>query len=446
VGAAPRLAARLISPAPDLAGTTMALHLDIDPHGRVVPLSDAARRALADRAGRFVLLPSAGDLLFALRTPATGATAGRPRCIIAGDLSALPIADFIAFAHQARLSGVLEVSGGGAERSIAFQDGEVRSAHSTAPGERVGEVAVRLGFATEAQIAEATTSGRPPLGSALVDLRFLKPNELYRCLHEQVVAVFHALLLCKTGTFALVDEVPERAAAPLSVSTQSLLLDGIRRIDELSLFQARIPGPNAFLRRREVARPVTLRPTENALLGLVDGRRTVGEIATAAHLNVFEATKILFHLAEAGYVEAVAAALASASPEERVPAVVAGMNELLRAIAQAVPAGAQAAFLDAAQGFLWDESNPWAPLVRGLPVGGDGGVADDALLAALAALDGAALAALHPSGAPAKVALEALREALFFWLFLAGERISRETDEALGRAVKQKLGQLEALA
>jgi len=270
------------------------LHLDIDAHGRVAAQTDPARRALADRAGRFVLLPSAADLLVARRTPATGATAGRPRCILAGDLSAFPIADFIAFMQQARLSGVLTVAGDGAERALGFQEGEVRSAQSTAAGERVGEVAVRLGYVTETQVAEATRSGRP-IGKALVDLGFLTPNDLYKCLHEQVAAVFHSLLLTKSGTFTLVDEELERPPAPLAVSTQSLLMDGIRRIDELSLFKARIPGPNAVLRRREGGRGQTLRPTENALLALVDGRRTVAEIATAAHLNEFDATKILFH-------------------------------------------------------------------------------------------------------------------------------------------------------
>jgi hypothetical protein len=424
----------------------MPLHLDIDAHGRVVPRSDGARRALADRAGRFVLLPSAGDLLVARRTPPTGSTAERPRCVLAGDLSAFPIADFIAFVHQSRLSGTMTVHAGGAERSVGFHEGEVRTAHSSAAGERIGEVAVRLGFATEAQVAEATASGAP-LGKALVEGGVLKPNELYRCLHEQVTAVFHALLLSKTGTFALVDEDPaERPAAPLSVSTQNLLMDGIRRIDELSLFKARIPGPDAFLRRREPARPMTLRPTEHALLALVDGRHTVAEIATAAHLNEFDATKFLFHLADAGYVEAVAVPLASTSPAERVPTVVAGLNELLRAVTQAIPAGGRAAFLDAAQAFLWDESNPWAPLVRGLSVTGDGGVDEAEVRRALDALDPAALAAMDPSGAPAKVALDALREALFFWLFLAGDRIPREADEALGRTVKQRLAPLEALA
>jgi hypothetical protein len=424
----------------------MALHLDIDAHGRVVPHTDPARRALADRAGRFVLLPSASDLLVARRTPVTGALADRPRCIVAGDLSAFPIADFIAFVHQSRLSGVLTVCASGAERSIAFQGGEVRSAQSSAPGERVGEIAVRLGYATETQVGEATASGRP-LGKMLVDAGIMKPADLYKCLHEQVVSVFHALLLSRSGTFALIDEDPgDRVTAPLSVSTQSLLMDGIRRIDELSLFKARIPAPDAFLRRRDPARPMTLRPTENAILALVDGRRTVAEVATLAHLNEFDATKILFHLAEAGYIEAVAAPLASAPPEERVPAVVAGMNELLRMVAQAVPAGVRAGFLDAAQGFLFDESNPWSPLVRGLSVTGDGGLDEVAVARALAALGPELLGRLDASGAPAKVALEALREALFFWLFLAGERIPRDVDEALGRTVKQKLAQLEALA
>jgi hypothetical protein len=423
----------------------MRLQLDIDAHGRVVPHSDDARRALADRAGRFVLLPAAGDLVVARRTPPTGAASERPRCIVAGDLSAFPIADFIAFVHQSRLSGVLTVGAGGAERSVAFHEGEVRSAQSSAPGERVGEVAVRLGYATEAQIAEATASGKP-IGKVLVDRGVLTPSDLYKCLHEQVVAVFHALLLSRSGTFALVDEDPERPAAPLSVSTQSLLMDGIRRIDELSLFAARIPGRDAFLRRRDPPRPMTLRPTENAMLALVDGRRTVAEIATVAHLNEFDATKILFHLAEAGYVEVVAAPLAAGSPAERVPPIVSGMNELLRAVAQAVPAGARAAFLDAAQGFLFDESSRWAPLLRRVSVSGDGGLDDGAVQQALAGLGAEGLGALDPSGDPAKVAFAALREALFFWLFLAGERIGRDADEALGRAVKPKLARLESLA
>ena len=88
-------------------GGMAAPSFDLDAHGRLAPRTDEARRALADRAGRFVLLPSASDLLVARRTPAIGGAAPRPRCILAGDLAGFPIADFLAFVHQSRLTGVL---------------------------------------------------------------------------------------------------------------------------------------------------------------------------------------------------------------------------------------------------------------------------------------------------------------------------------------------------
>jgi hypothetical protein len=420
--------------------------LDIDAHGRVVPQSDEARSALADRAGRFLLLPSAPDLLVARRTPAVPGASPRPRCFLAGDLSSFPIADLIAFVHQARLSGLLTVAADGVERSISFQDGEVRSAQSTAAGERIGEVAVRLGYASEAQVAKAASAG-PPIGKALSDLGVLGANELWKCLHEQVKAVFHSILLSPAGTFFMLEEEPgERHGTPLAVSTQSLLMDGIRRIDELSLFKARIPGADAFLRRKDPPRPVTLRPPESAILGFVDGRRTVAQVARLAHLSEFDATKILYHLAEAGYVEAFSEPVLSAAPAERVPAILSGMNALLRGVTSAVPPGARGPFLDAARAFLAEGSGAFAPLLAGLAPSADGGLDEPALAARLSALDRLALAKLDPTADPSKVLLEALREVLFFWLFLAGDRIGREVDESLGRAVKAKLAQIEGLA
>lgn len=425
----------------------MADHLDIDPHGRVAPGGDAVRRALADRAGRFALLPSAPDLLLARRLPAAGGAAARPRVTLAGDLSSFPLADFIAFVHQSRLSGVLTVASPGAERSVAFKDGEVRSAQSNVPGERIGEVAVKLGFVSAAQV-EAASQGSRPLGKTLVDQGHLSANDLWKCFHEQVTAVFHAILLSQVGIFWLLDEeVADRPGAPLAVSTQSLLMDGIRRIDELSLFRARIPGPGAYLRRREPKRQVTLKPVEQQLLGLVDGRRTVAEVATAAHLNDFDATKILFHLAEAGYLEAVAGpAAAPGEPAARLPDIAAGMDELLRAVAAAVAEAQRPAFLAAVGAHLADDRAPFAPVFRGLSPGPSGGLDQPRLLANLAALQGVAAPRAEVAGEAPRLLFDALRELLFFYLYLAGERIPREADERLGESVRKRLQQLEGLA
>jgi hypothetical protein len=421
--------------------------LDIDPHGRVAPAGDPVRRALADRAGRFALLPSAPDLLLARRHPAAGGAVARPRVTLTGDLAGFPLADFIAFVHQSRITGLLTVASPGAERSIAFKDGEVRSAQSTVAGERIGEVAVKLGFVTADQVTEASQGSRP-LGKTLVDLGHLSANDLWKCFHEQVTAVFHAILLSREGIFWLLDEeVTDRPGAPLAVSTQSLLMDGIRRIDELSLFKNRIPGPGAFLRRREPKRPVTLKPVEQQLLALVDGRRTVAQVATAAHLNDFDATKILYHLAEAGYLEAVAEpAAAAGDPGARLPAIADGMDELLRTVAAAVTAEQQPFFLAAVRAHLSDERAPFAPLFRRLAPGPDGGLDLPLLLGNLAALGGPPAQKVDVAREAPRLLFDALRELLFFYLYLAGERIPRDADERLGAQVKRKLQRLEGLA
>lgn len=416
--------------------------IDVDAHGRVMPGDDATRRALADRAGRFVLLPSATDLLLARRSAAVGGAAPRPRCVLAGDLSGFPIVDFVAFIHQSRVTGVLTVASDGAERSVTFKDGEVRSAESSAPGERLGEVAVRLGLATEPRLASVQASGQG-IGRALVAEGVLSPNDLWKCVHEQVGEVFHAILLAREGIFFLLDEEhTERAGAALAVNTQSLLMDGIRRIDEMSLFRARIPGPTAALRRREPRRPVPLNATEQQLLSQVDGRRTVAELAAAAHLSEFDATKTLYHLAEAGYVEASG----GRAPAGRLESVVAALNELLQLVAAAVPGSARGAFSGATRAFLADPSSIHAPLWQGLAPAEDGSLDAAALLERISTLPAPVVQRLQSSGDRRALALEALRELLFFYLFTLGPSLPHAEDDALAAEVKRRLATLEGAA
>ena len=424
-------------------------HVDIDAHGRLVARDDGARSTLADRAGRFVLLPSAPDLLVARRTPAAGGEAPPARCVLAGDTSAFPIADLIAFVHQSKLSGLLTVSTGGLDRAVAFRDGEVRGATSQAEGERVGEVALRLGYLDRDQLAAAVEAARDKLfGKVLIERGLLSPTELWKCLHEQVAGVFHAILLTREGVFTMVDEPDLDLGTPLSVNTQSLLMDGIRRIDEMSLFRARIPGPEAFLRRREPRVAVTLRPTEQSLLDLVDGRRRVAEIAQGAHLSEFDATKILYHLAEAGYVEAVTAAGGpGGSHAERLGAIASAMNAVLQQIAATIAAqpGALDAFLTGARTFLSDPASPFAPLFRALAPARDGTIDAATLLGNLAALDGRALAKFTPAGEPGPYLFAGMRELMFFYLFQTSGRLPRDADERLANVVREHLAAVAEL-
>jgi hypothetical protein len=130
-------------------------------------------------------------------------------------------------------------------------------------------------------------------------------------------------------------------------------------------------------------------------------------------------------------------------PAARLEAVARGMNDALRSIVAAVPEPARPAFVASVRGFLVDPQGPFAQVFARLVPAPDGALDEEALLANVRALPPAALATLPGGGDQAALLLQALRELLFFHLFLAGERIDRAADEALGRAVKRKLQRLE---
>ncbi len=402
----------------------MRRFLLIDAHGRVATREDEVRRELADRAGTFELLPSAPDLLLAVRVPSFGGPTPAPGATLAGDLAAFPLADFLGFVHQARMSGTLTVAAAGGTRSVSFREGRVNGSASEVRGERSGEVASRLGFPAD---------GTLPV------------NDRWRVAREQVTAIFHAILTARDGVFYLVQGEDEPSGPALSLDTQAVLMDAVRRIDEMELFRGRIPGGDVFLRRREPREPVALEPEEERLLGLVDGRRRVLDVAREAHLSEFDATKILYRLAEAGYLEATTESVARGATADRSRAVLAGMNEIFREVVRAVGAhGPAAPMLADAKVFLADPSSRFASLWRGLEPGTDGSLDEDRVLVALAALDAQEAGRLDPRGDRPHVLLAALRELMFFYLFQAGERLPRDADEVVSQSVKRRLEEVES--
>jgi hypothetical protein len=398
--------------------------LQIDAHGRVITRTDETRRDLADRAGTFQLLPSAPDLFMAVRVPAAGGPTPAPGATLAGDLGAFPLADFVGFLAQARMTGTLTVLATGGSRSVSFREGRIRGSTSEVPGERVFEVAARLGFASEAT---------------------LPMTERWRVIREQVATIFHSVLTARDGVFYLVQGEDEPVGPALSLDTQAVLMDAVRRIDEMELFRGRIPGGEVFLRRREPREPVALEPEEERLLGLVDGSRRVLDVAREAHLAEFDATKILYRLAEAGYLEATTETAARVGAD-RARAVLSGMNEIFREVVRAVGThGSTSALTSNASAFLADPTSRYAPLWRGLSAEPDGSLDEDRLLVALAGLDAAEAVRLDPRGDRPHALLAALRELMFFYLFQAGERLSRDDDEAVSQSVKRRLEEVESV-
>ncbi len=421
----------------------MTCRFTIDAKGGLKAESSEAAAELAQRAGHYLLAPTAPDLLCALRVPVQGGPVPAPRVVLMGDAGGFPVSDLIAFLSQSRWSGVLRIHSAGGERSVALKEGEVRGAASEDAADRLSEVLVRLGLASRANVDEALREFPPSkVGRALVDRGLLQAHQLWAAVSHQVSDIFHAIVLAREGVFVLVDQdFDERLASNVQLSTQSLLMDAIRKIDELAHFRGRIPHGRMYVTKKRPS-DGKLHPDEDRLLGLATGRRTVLELARAAKLSEFEATKVLFRLLEGGYasvsdVPAAEAPVAAAAPADPALRVVRTFNSIFAEVLDEVRRqGQDGPFLAAANVALKGQALTAVPVLRGLQFGADGTLPEPALLAAFAK------ARSKLGSVPVASLREGLSEVMFFLLFQAGELLESRADEELARRVKELLSAL----
>ncbi len=430
----------------------MSAHYTIDSQGQLL-WSGTGKSPLAEVEGAFHLQTTSPNWAVFLRLPTQAAPqAAATRVVLSGDLSGFPFQDLIAFLGQTRWTGLLRVYGPARERSLVIHEGEVRSATSDLVVDRIGEVTVRLGFVTRAQL-EALLHEAPPsrIGKVMVERGLLKPHDLYKCLHEQVSDIFHAMMLTREGTFVLINQQTDEKtlAHNLSLSMQGLLMESVRKIDELAQFRQKIAHSGLVVSKKK--RPDgKLEGDEDRFLREVDGEKTVLELGTATQVSEFEATRLVYRLLEGGYVTLVdpsaprrnrgekkAPEPTLATPE--VTEVIDTYSEIFREIhLQVEKHGKLDQFAASASAALRGSAVSTSRVLGGLSFEPDGSLSRELVLKQFEQLtsDG------HMGSEPLASLKQVLSDVMFFLLFQAGELLESNADEALAKRVKAMLQDL----
>jgi hypothetical protein len=292
--------------------------LRIDSSGQIAGGSADVRARLGAPPGRWPLLVGGPDLLVAWREgdAGLGREVGQLQpgpAAVTGDLALVPPSELLNFLHQGRRTGILLTRGNGVERAVVLTEGAVAWAASTSPGERFGELLCRMGLVPRAALDatllhQAQEHNHRPIGQLLGERGLLEPDACWRGLRHQVVEIFLGLLVLKTGHFVfrqglLVDKLP----AQLSLDIEGLLLDGLRRLDEMEFYRQRVPSaamvPAATGQRAPAKTSDEFTPEMERLLPLIDGARSVAQLAELSALGEFEATKATYKLMKTGHVQ-----------------------------------------------------------------------------------------------------------------------------------------------
>ena len=244
-------------------------------------------------------------------------------------------------------SGVLSFWNGVLTKRVFISRGRIAQITSNDPDERLGEILLVEGRISARQYVEASKLIRPGkrLGTILVEISALDPEDLIPAITHQAKVILFDLFTWTTGTYEMsLGEVDESQFVPLSLVSDAAITQGMRKLACWSRVFAGVQGlETVFVRVPDIETwhlKVELLEDEQTVLSRVNGRLTVEQISDLSFGTSFETCRALWMLAvlgliqraDAGDVEHAAAVVAEAADRAEVGRVVDRFNRLFERV------------------------------------------------------------------------------------------------------------------
>lgn len=232
---------------------------------------------------------------------------------IQGSLREASLPDVIQLLFLGRRTGRLALADRQRHASIWFEDGWITHAAIVNRRDRLGEVLVKSGAVTQADLEAALSvqSSDPSrrIGDLLVARGALSAAELRRYMRTHVEEALYALFSWSTGTFTFEAGItPDVDEGTGRFSPEAILLEGARRVDEWSLIERKIPSFDIVLAPEPAQDPTAdlgFTETQRRILPLLDGRRDLRQVIEETALADFTACQAVYGLLTAGLIRQV---------------------------------------------------------------------------------------------------------------------------------------------
>ncbi|MCA9537544.1 MAG: DUF4388 domain-containing protein [Myxococcales bacterium] len=414
-------------------------YLQIDETGRIYVLGSGLRKTLGEMAGYYTHLPSDASLLHFQRAQSVPTyDEFRDPIILQGDIAAMgSTVEVINFVTSSQLSGNLVFVSDDIRKCLYFKNGEVRGAASNRAEDRLGEVMYRFGALTREALDAALEECRRirrPFGNFLLDRGIIAQTDLYKFVRKQVEETFYSVLLIAEGDFYLTRFDVDSLPSPLSLNAQTLLMEGLRRMDEMTYFRQQIPdlSTRIAIGRNEPSLRSALSDKEQVLLSALEQPLSVRDLINSCRFGEFDTTKQLFHLLQAGYVQVLEPegddlSLDGDPQASETATMIDTFNSVFQRIYQAIARhGRQDALEQGLETFL--QFYGFVELFQGVTFDSRGRLDKAQMLQNLGT---------HPADTREGLLSQALNELLFFEMFAAREWLERDEQQELQKIINQ---------
>ena len=227
---------------------------------------------------------------------------------LAGTLKDFSLADIFQLIGLQKKTGVLTLTGDEEEARILFMNGMVVGADTTKQRleDRLGHVLVKSNRISENELRQALSNQDNTLqrlGQVLVQRGFIKPEDLRDSLRTQTTQIIYRLFRWVNGEYHFQQEryvdYDQENFEP--ISSESILMEGVRMLDEWPMIEKIITSFDVVVERTEEGRAVKLNVEErfsvdaspdDSFNSLLEGMMAD---STADDLNVHHASARLSH-------------------------------------------------------------------------------------------------------------------------------------------------------
>ena len=208
-----------------------------------------------------------------------------------GTIKDFALPDIFQLIGMQRKTGILVLRHGPDTVTIKFLEGGVVEADTASQSleNRLGSVLVRTGRINQRQLEEALKiqgDTLQRLGHILVKRGFITTEQLVDALMVQCSQVIYRLFRWREGSydFDTVDKLDYDQTHSTPMSSESILMEGARMVDEWPIIERRIPSDKIVLRRTAAPGSLDLSEETEELTGPADGDEF--EIDLGANLDL----------------------------------------------------------------------------------------------------------------------------------------------------------------
>lgn len=234
-----------------------------------------------------------------------------------GRLRHILLIDVLQLLSLSGQTGTLELRQGWNTRMVLFQEGRLTYISQGTRLLSIGELLLKSGQLTIQQVEFLSQRARQ-VGQSftrlLVDSGLVTQEDVRACVDQQIEEAIYSLFLWRDCEFRFywgeAESVDMENTLPVDISSERLIMEGARRVDEWSTISPIIPSlrmifyPATQFDLLPVEQLEGLTQRDQRVLPQIDGRSDVIAIAGRAGMTRFEVVRSLANLANAGLIRA----------------------------------------------------------------------------------------------------------------------------------------------